>query len=285
MKDEIQKVIELTGATKDRIKLNDDGHVSRVYVVGDGEYIVKFPRWEELNYNNEVAALNYLNTLELPVNIQRVKWVADNHRCIVFHGVKGTPLDKIKNLTTEQKQSIGKQIGAFIKLLHSIKPGTIDIGMRTLEKELQNYNKVFDELQDFFKKYLTPKEHERVNYLAYEYLPKMRRELGEKLVFAHEDIYEPNIIVDENGKVGIIDFGNAGYHEQAVDFGIDDVELGKIVLDAYGADEKVRKKVELKYDTSVLAHPKYHIERHGDKSEFDRMALIVRGIINKYKSF
>jgi len=50
------------------------------------------------------------------------------------------------------------------------------------------------------------------------------------------------------------------------------------------SSDDVRKKVELKYDMSVLAHPKYHIERHGEKSDIKKMVSMVRGILEKYKA-
>ena len=37
MRDEISKVMELTGAAEEQIKLHDDGYWSRAYVINDGE--------------------------------------------------------------------------------------------------------------------------------------------------------------------------------------------------------------------------------------------------------
>ena len=120
MQNEIEKVIKLTGAAEEQIEFRDDGYWSRAYVVNGGEFVVKFPKYDTVSYENEAKFLSLLSAITVPVNTQKLMWLAEDNRCLAIFGVKGTPLSKMENFTIRQKQSIGKQIGAFLKQLHSL---------------------------------------------------------------------------------------------------------------------------------------------------------------------
>ena len=281
MRDEISKVIELTSAAEEQIKLHDDGYWSRAYVVNGGEFVVKFPKYDTVNYESEARFLTLIRTMTLPINTQKLKWIAADKRCIALLGVKGTPLSKVENLTSQQKQSIGKQIGAFLKQLHSLKA---DFPGQSLDEELFEYKTIYDDCTDFFARHFSKGEREILDYLMYTYLPTIRKNLGENLVFSHADIFEPNIFLDDNGKVGIIDCGNAGYFEEAADFCIEDEVLRGFTLDYYGADETLRKKVEVKYDMSTITCPKFGIPLWGEPFIIDKWIPLIRKVILKYKN-
>ena len=249
MRDEISKVIELTGATEEQIEFHDNGYWSRAYVINGGELVVKFPKYGSVNYESEATFLNLISTMTLPINTQKLEWIAEDKRCIAQLGVKGTPLSKLDNLTTKQKQSIGMQLGEFLKQLHSLE---INFSGQSLNDELLEYKTIYDDCADFFARHFSKEERETLDYLMYTYLPTMRKNLGENLVFSHADIFEPNIFLDDSGKVGIIDCGNAGYFDEAADFCISDETLRGFILDYYGANETLRKKVEAKYDMSTI---------------------------------
>ena len=280
MRDEILRTIELTGATEEQIKLHDDGYWSRAYVVNDGEFVVKFPKYNIVNYESEAKFLNLIRTMVLPVNTQKLKWIAEDKRCIALLGVKGKPLSKFENLTHQQKQSIGKQVGMFLKQLHSL---NVDFSGQSLDDELFEYKTTYDDCMDFFARHFSKKEREALDYLMYTYLPTMRKNLGENLVFSHADIFEPNIFLDDYGKVGIIDCGNAGYFDEAADFCIEDESLRGFILDYYGAGETLRKKVEVKYDMSTITCPKFGIPLWGEPYIIEKWIPLIRKVILKYK--
>jgi len=281
MRDEISKVVELTGATEEQIVFHDDGYWSRAYVVNGGEFVVKFPKYDTVNYESEAAFLNLISTMTLPINTQKLKWIAEDNRCITLLGVKGTPLSKLENLTTQQKQSIGKQIGEFLKLLHSLK---IDFSGQSLCDELFSYKTAYDDCVDFFVRHFSKGERDALDYLMYTYLPTMRKNLGENLVFSHADIFEPNIFLDDSGKVGITDCGNAGYFEEAADFCVEDEALRGFILDYYGASETLRKKVEAKYDMSTITCPKFGIPLWGEPFVIHKWIPLIRKVISKYRN-
>jgi hypothetical protein len=168
----------------------------------------------------------------------------------------------------------------FLKRLH---PTQSDFGGESLKEELIQYRNYFDECEGFYSKHFTIEEHKALRYLMHEFLPSVRENLGEKLVLCHADLWEPNILLDENGTVGIIDCSNAGYFDEAADFMVEDAVLRKCILDSYGAGDSLRKKVEVKYDMSVLAGPKFGITLWGEDYVLEKWAPEIRGIILKYK--
>ena len=281
MKCEISKVIELTGAVEAEIELHDEGYWSRAYVVNGGEFVVKFPKYDTVSYKNEAMFLNLIHAMDLPVSTQKVKWLAADNRCIALYGVKGTPLSKLENLTMEQKQSMGRQIGGFLKQLHSLNP---EFSGQTLEDELLEYGKIYGECADFFAKHFSKEERETLDYLMHIYLPAVRKELGEKLVFSHADIFASNILLDETGKVGIIDCSNAGYFDEAADFCIEDEVLRSFILEQYGASETLRKKVEIKWDMSTINCPKFGVPLWGEAFIIEKWIPLIRKVIAKYRN-
>ena len=283
MECEISKVIELTGAKKEQIQLHNDGHWSRAYVVNGGEYVVKFPKPHntDYDYKNEAKFLTIIRDLTSPINTQKLKWLAPDNRCIALYGVKGTSLFELGNITNAQKKSIGEQIGAFLKQLHSVKA---DFSGQCLEEELLEYENAYKDCADFFEKHFSKKERYVLDYLMYHHLPKLRRELGENLVFCHADIFEPNILLDDKGRVGIIDCSNAGYYDEAADFSTMDDTLRGFTLDSYGASEVLRKKVEIKYDMSIINCPKFGVPLWGESVIIEKWNPLTREVISKYEN-
>ena len=278
MRCEIAKVMEVTSATEQQIELHDDGYWSRAYVVNGGEFVVKFPKYDSVDYTNEAKFLSIVGNMDLPVNTQKLMWLAQDNRCIALTGVRGTPLSKLPDLTTEQKQSIGSQIGAFLKQLHSIETA---YSGQNLDEELLEYRKLYDDCAEFYKKHFTEDEIESLDYLMGVYLPTARKNLGERLVFSHADIWEPNILLDEKGTVGIIDCSNAGYYDEAADFMIEDETLRDFVLTHYCASENLRKKVDIKYDMSIIAGPSFGITLWGEAFIVEKWVPIIRKVIKK----
>ena len=279
LRQEKEMVLELTGATEDQVALHDDGYWSRAYVVNGGEFVVKFPKYDTVDYGNEAAFLHLISGMDLPVNIQKLIWLAEDGRCLAVHGVRGTPLSELENLTTNQKRTIGKQIGLFLKQLHAIKP---DFSGKNLDEELHEYRIAYDDCADFYAKHFSKEEQAALDFLMHTYLPTERRGFGENLVFCHADIWEPNILLDENGKVGIIDCSNAGFFDEAADFCVEDAVLRGFILEYYGADDILCKKVANKYDMSTITCPKFGIPLWGEPYVVEKWVPLIREVILKY---
>ena len=249
---------------------------------------MKFMKLDPYDYKSEAVALDFFNTLELPVNIQKTKWLSDDGKCIVLYGVQGTPLTKVKNLTLKQKKIISEKVGAFLKQIRKLEPDFAisdetnrDNNGEALIKSCQkNYEANKAWLVKHFEKDIA-----LLDKLLYEYFPAERKKLGDKLVFTHGDIWNPNVLIDDSDNVAIIDFGGAGYYEESTDFGFEDDELRNMVLDSYGAGETLRRKVELRHDMLYLATYQAYISwLYGDEEAIKVCVPIIRKIIEKYKT-
>jgi|GEM_PF-1040694 len=276
---EIDKVIELVRANKSQIKLCDDGYWSRAYVVRGGEFVVKFPKFDFIDYSIEAQFLNFLNSHKLPIATQKVKWLAQDNSTLVLYGVKGTALSELKSLNLAQKSDITRQLADFLKQLHSLE---FNIKTKSLKTEIENYKKTYAECSDFFNAHLTKKEKQKLDFLVNEYLPLQRENLGEKLVLCHGDIWDSNIFVDDKGMVGIIDCANAGYCDEATDFCFYDKSLRDLLLNHYGASDILKRKAELKYAMSVIVSPKYIIEIEDEITAIQKYLPLIKEIIYKY---
>ena len=111
----------------------------------------------------------------------------------------------------------------------------------------------------------------------------MRKNLGENLVFSHADIWESNIFLDENDVVGIIDCNNAGYFDEAADFGVEDEALRGFILEHYGASEILCKKVETKKDMSTITCPKFGVPLWGESFVVEKWIPNIRKVISRYE--
>ena len=282
LKLEIDTVIKLTGASKPQIKLHNDGYNSRAYVIDDGKYVVKFPKFNCVNYKTEAQFLNFINTQNTSINMQKVKHLSSDNRIIAFYGIKGTPLSMLKNLSLEQQNNIGKQLAIFIRQLHSLE---LTLPVKKLSHEIDNYKKTYLECADFFSKHLTIKEKSILDILVNEYIPKKRLGLGEKLVLCHGDIWDTNILIDASGKVGLIDCANATIADEATDFCLYNKTLRNLLLDHYRANDALRQKVEFKYASSVIASPKYVIELEGEAIATKTYLPLIKKVICKYQHF
>lgn len=234
----------LTGADKEKIHFSDNGFLSYGYVINDGEIIFKFRKNPSVSYKNEIELLSFLNEQNFGVNLQRVAFISPDDNYLGLYGVKGFCIEN-KELTEETKQAIGSQIGYFLKKLHYLSPHCK--GNYTLDFELSAWQERFIKSLPIICRYFTEGETEQLKKFMLEEAPKMLINLGENYVFSHADLGEGNIFLDEKGKVGVIDFNESGYADEAADFmDIEDDIICEAALKSYGADEVLREKVRIR---------------------------------------
>lgn len=242
--EELRLVSDLTGASQNDIKLSDDGFLSRGYVIDGGRIVFKFKKQPGLGYKDEIRTLNFVNTLDLGVNLQKVGWVSHKDEYLGVYGVMGKSLESIR-LTNENCKNYGEQIGLFLKRLHSAEYGEAE--KVSIDEEIKAWQSRFEKSKDVLSRYFNDEEIKRMSDFIHSYVPARLDSLGEKLFFSHGDLGMGNIFVDGSGKIGIIDFSEAVYLDEAADFmDIEDNGLRREVLDAYGADSCLREKVEIR---------------------------------------
>lgn len=240
---EIGIIKKLTGVHRDQIHFFDDGFLSRGYVIDQGRLVFKFKKRPDVTYAHEIRNLDYLNRQDLGVNLQSVAFKAEDDRYLGMYGVSGLPLEQCE-INDALRVSVGKQLGEFLRKLHKLKPETGIV--YPLDGLIRAWQARYAAAGKTLVKYFNPSELSRIDALMTQEMPDTLWKLGEKRVFSHADLGDGNVFVDSNGKVGIIDFNESGYIDEASDFmDITDDLLCSVMLDAYGAGENLRKKVDM----------------------------------------
>lgn len=274
--DELQIIEKLTGVAQERIKLADDGFWSRGYVIDDGRIVFKFKKVPEVSYVSEIRTLEFVGSLSLGVSLQRVGWVSPDDRYLGVYGVVGRPLETVSQL---DYQSVGAQLAFALRKLHQAHPEGAEI--LTLDEELSAWQGRYTRSHDRLLDYFSEKELVRLDRIMFEVVPAKLKRLGENIVYSHGDLGDGNIIIDDNGKVGIIDFSEMCYLDEAGDFmDVSSDELRRVMLDAYGADEILREKVKLR----VMARPMIVLGdyvKRGEVKRVERMVVKIRRILEK----
>ena len=158
-----------------KIKVKEDGFISRGFVVDNGKLVFKFPRKPEVQYQTEIDNLNYINSLNLGVNLQKVAYTSPINEYLAIYGVLETSLEE-ENLNEEQEKEIGRQLGLFLKNLHKIKDYK---GLPcTLSAEIEAWQNRVNFVNGFITKTFSKKEQEIINILMFEYMPSKLNELG-----------------------------------------------------------------------------------------------------------
>ncbi len=244
IRQETDTVMRLTGAEERQITLSDDGFLSRGYVIDRGRIVFKFRKRPDTDYDGEIRILNELQRLELGVNLQSVGWTAADGSYLGLHGVLGRSLERTR-MAVAQKQDVGRQLGGFLRRLHAAAPEHVPVC--SLADEIAAWQRRFLAGHEIFETHFTPGETARMTAFVMDEVPEALTGLGEKLVFSHGDLGDGNIYIDENGRVGVIDFNESGYLDEAADFmDISDADICGEMLDRYGADDTLRRKVQIR---------------------------------------
>lgn len=247
---------KLTGRSKEEILFSDNGFLSYGYIIGDGEIIFKFKKNSSVSYKNEVELLNFLNSQNFHINLQKVAFISPDDSYVGLYGVKGVCIEN-KELSDKTKRLIGIQIGEFLKKLHCLTPDCSN--HCSLEFELTAWHERFQKSLRIISKYFTENEMEKLKVFMLDFAPEKLLLLGENYVFSHADLGEGNIFLDNANKVGVIDFNESCYADEAADFmDIEDDTICKSALESYGANEILKEKVRIRR----LLRPLFVIETY-----------------------
>lgn len=261
IEEELQIVSNLTGIDPKDIKLSDDGFLSRGYIIDDGRIVFKFKKYPEISYQNEIKMLNFVNSLNLGINLQKVGWVSENDSYLGLYGIIGKSLDSASPAETDY-ENYGKQIGLFLKKLHSA--NFSEAKKLTLSEEISEWQRRFEEAKDILARYFNKTEIEKMSIFMNHTAPEQLTLLGEKMVLSHGDLWTGNIFIGSDGKIGIIDFGDSVYLDEAADFmDIEDDKLYTEILKSYGTNDVLEAKIKIR----KAARPLFVIGTYRDKPE------------------
>ncbi len=271
MKEGELRIIErLTGILPERIKLADDGFWSRGYVIDNGRIVFKFKKSPEVSYETEAKVLDFIKSLDFDINVQKVGWVAPDDSYLGVHGVVGKSLELLENL---DYRSIGRQLADALRKLHQAHLDEAEV--ITVNEEIQAWQKRYQKSREELGKYFSEEELAQMDMFIMEVIPTKLKRLGEKMVFSHGDLGDGNIFVDSNGKVGIIDFSEMCYLDEAADFmDVSSNDLREQMLKFYGANENLREKVELR----VLVRPLFVLGDYIKRNDIAKVKRLVARI-------
>ncbi len=231
-----------------RVTLNDGGWTSRVYIVDGGRFVVKFPRGEAVKreYASELAMLGLLAEIESPVQLPKLRWLHPDNAYLGYEGIVGDELAPAVSATdAATRTAIGRALGEFLKQLHGL---TLD-GARivTVEDEIAEVQYKYRRSSQVIAREFTQDEQAALTRLVDEEAPSALRRLGETPALCHGDLGLWNVVLKHDGRIGVIDFGDAGYFDHAKDFmGLRDPELLDAALEAYGPEQTLRSKIAVR---------------------------------------
>lgn len=266
--EELQIVSNLTGVTPENIKYSDDGFLSRGYVIDDGRIVFKFKKRPDVSYKNEIKMLNFLNSLNLDVSLQKVGWISENDDYLGLCGVVGKSLESTV-LSDDKRKVYGQQISSFLKKIHST--DFKEAEEISIKDEISAWQNRFENSKDILSRYFNNKEIAKMHRFVCSIVPEKLYSLGEKMVFSHGDLGMGNIFVDSSDKIGIIDFSESVYLDEAADFmDIEDDNLCTEVLNFYNADDALKEKTIIRR----AVRPMFVIGTYRDRTE-DEMQRFV----------
>lgn len=229
-----------------------------------------------MKYEPEIKALEFVSSLDLGINTQKVGWISPDDSYLGIYGVVGQSLDTLSN---PDYQTIGSQLASVLHKLHQAHPE--DAEVFTLDKELAAWQERYQKSHDELSKHFSYEEIARFDEFVFGTIPTRLKELGENIVYSHGDLGDGNIFIDDKGKVGIIDFSEMCYFDEAGDFmDVSSEELRNAMLDAYGADETLREKVRLR----VLVRPLIvfgDYARRGDTEQVEQLVAKIKKLLEQ----
>lgn len=244
---ELQIVRDLTGVAGDTIAFIDTGGTSRVYVIDSGRLVIKFPRRDATRkeYAQERSILTLLETINSDIKLPKLRWTHPDNDYLGYEGIIGRAFDEYDDSNSQTKERVGHAIGTFTKQLHSLQ---LDNAHRmTVDQEINQLHEKYTLIKDEISHLFSPEEQVKLELLLMDEVPRKMRQLGSDPVLCHGDLGYWNIIVDTDGTVGVIDFGDIGYYDRSKDFiGLQDKEALEAAIAVYGDDPLLRAKVAVR---------------------------------------
>lgn len=275
VEDETALVRSIVGlGAVDDVLFEDEGWDSRVYLVNHGEIVFKFPRTAAARaaYANEIAIMRLLDGGDDAVRVPIVEWVGPDREYFGYRGIVGTQLGRgLDAVSPEHRCRIGHDLGRFLARLHATRlPG---LRLVTVDDEIEAFERKFLAARASIAEWFLASEIHQLDEFFTARVPAVMRALGGSSVTCHGDLGAYNLILGDDGRIGIIDFGDVGLIDPAKDFmGLADPAMVDAALDAYGReDAQLREKVHIR----ALALPILDLPFYLGKGDADGVAECI----------
>lgn len=223
---------------------HDGGWDSRVYSFDNERYFFKFPRTDKVkeSFAREVAALKVASRLGAEVKVPKVLWEHPDNSYFGYEGVQGVLLNTVYDrLEASIKQGIGTALGEFLKRFHQCKLDGVP--MVDSAEEIAQLHRWYEDVLPTIRREFSENEQSEIESLVYGKIPETIGKLGGTMRLGHGDLAPWNVIYDEGGRIGIIDFGKVCYCDPSRDLMyIGDEVMTEYSLRTYGDMPQLREK-------------------------------------------
>lgn len=280
---EKQLVKDLAGLSdSDHIELNDVGWTSRVYIINNGQFVIKFPRSEVVKkeYEQEIKILRLLEQIHSEVQVPKLRWTHPGNEYMGYEGIVGQAFDQVaKNTDIEIKKNIGRAIGTFLKHLHNLPfKGT---RILNIEAEIKEFQYKYGLAQSVITRDFSEQEQAKLKHLIEMEMPNTLRKLGEDMAVCHGDLGYWNMVLKADGSIGVIDFGDIGHYDRSKDFiGFEDSEALDEALQVYGDSELLRQKIAIRQKVLAILDLPFFIGKE-DEDGIRRTVGKIRAGLSK----
>lgn len=274
----VREVAELDDG--DEVTFDDEGWDSRAYIVNRGEAVFKFPRTAaaQAAYPGAIATLRLIGGGDGTVRVPAVRWIGSGYSYFGCVGVVGRQLGHVQaQLEESQLERIGTDLGAFLAWLHRL---TLpDARVVTVADEIAMFVRNYAAALPAIEQRFTVGELAELERFMADELPETMRGLGSEPRLCHGDLGPYNLVLADDGHIGVIDFGDMGVFDQSKDFiGFEGATMLDAALAAYGDTPTLRAKVDIRARALPILDLPFLISK-GDERAVDACVDRLRGAL------
>ena len=191
----------------------------------DGQWVFRFPMHQSAleSLRTEADLLRRIGAI-LTTTVPMPAWQsldAEVGRAYVGHrAIPGTAIsvEQIRRLTPDLQRGLGRDIGLFLKELHSTPASLLDGSQVTLWETPEQWRKFSDDLNAWLRSRIARQAWNRLREDMDEVLSELSG-LSFQPALQHGDFGLGNMLVDVSTArlTGVIDFGSSGIGDPAVD--------------------------------------------------------------------
>ncbi|MGM0601155.1 MAG: aminoglycoside phosphotransferase family protein [Candidatus Rifleibacteriota bacterium] len=280
-KDLMRKIFGLSKTAP--VDFNDAGWTSRVYMYNGGEFVAKFPRYEQVKkeYVFEAGAYELVGD-NTDIDTPKMVEVGKDYSFIAYQGIVGKTLNKIADLSDTDKARIGAAIGSFLRKFHRF--SVSGCNSQTVEDEINECTEKFEMGRSEIARRSDTAQLRIIERFVHTGLPSALTKLGTRMVFSHGDLGYWNMIYQSNGRTGIIDFGDVGYYDESRDFvGLSDETVFNSAISAYGLSNNLVKKAAIRKLVLPIVELPFHIGKN-DAAGVSTTIERTHNLLSEYES-
>ncbi|WP_430882644.1 phosphotransferase family protein [Fusibacter sp. JL216-2] len=203
------------------IAVNDSGQNNTVVTVNH-EWVFRFPKYQEelINATKEYHVLKVLQKyISLPIPVPQYAHLDTSNYKEAYLGyrlIPGRPLFRQSFLAHEDHEKLAKQLGTFLKELHSVPTVELQsLDLKTLDSR-KNWMTFYGEVREHLYPMMREDATIKLSLLFETFLSDPRNFTFEPRLI-HGDFGPTNILYKEEDISGILDFGETCIDDPAID--------------------------------------------------------------------